>query len=159
VSPRLTGLILRDKLKNLTKKEWQMTASKTAGAPETLLWNFIDWDKINKYVRRLQLPIAKAVREKRWNKVKSLQHLLSKSFYAKLLAVRRVTSNRGSKTAGIDGEIWKTDEQKTQGLNQLKARGYKPKALRRIYIPKSGSNKKRALSIPTIKDRAMQGCT
>ena len=85
-----------------------------------------------------------------------MQHLLSKSFYAKLLSVHRVTSNRGSKTAGIDQEIWKTDEQKTQGLCQLKARGYKPQALRRIYIQKSSSNKKRGLSIPTMKDRAMQ---
>ena len=40
-------------------------AIKTAGAPETLLWSCIDWDKTNSHVRRLQLRIAKAVREKK----------------------------------------------------------------------------------------------
>ena len=56
-------------------------------------WNSIDWKEARREVRRLQVRIAKAVQENRWNKVRSLQHLLTHSFYAKLLAVKRVTSN------------------------------------------------------------------
>jgi len=45
--------------------------------------------------------------EERWNKVKSLQNLLTNSFYAKLLAIKRVTSNKGKSTPGVDGILWK----------------------------------------------------
>jgi len=57
-------------------------------------WKSIDWKHARRQVRRLQVRIAKAVKEDRWNKVKALQYLLTRSLYAKLLAVKRVTSNR-----------------------------------------------------------------
>jgi len=50
--------------------------------------------------------IAKAVKENRWNRVKALQYLLTRSFYAMVLAVKRVTSNKGKKTPGVDGVLW-----------------------------------------------------
>ena len=53
-------------------------------------WDAIDWQPIEANVRRLQMRIAKATREGRWGKVKALQWLLTHSFSAKLLAVRRV---------------------------------------------------------------------
>jgi RNA-directed DNA polymerase len=49
--------------------------------------------------------IAKAVREGRHGKAKALQWILSHSSSAKLIAVRRVTQNEGSKTAGVDNVI------------------------------------------------------
>ncbi len=49
-------------------------------------WKSIDWKHARRQVRRLQVRIAKAVKENRWNKVKSLQYLISRSLYAKLLA-------------------------------------------------------------------------
>ena len=52
-------------------------------------WDAIDWQPIEANVRRLQMRIAKATREGRWGKVKALQWLLTHSFSAKLLAVRR----------------------------------------------------------------------
>lgn len=58
-------------------------------------WNSIDWSRCERKVRKLQVRIAKAQKEKRYNKVQALQHLLVISFEAKALAVRRITSNKG----------------------------------------------------------------
>jgi RNA-directed DNA polymerase len=118
-------------------------------------WKSIAWKYIRRQVRRLQVRIAKAVKENRWNKVKSLQYLISRSFYAKLLAVKRVTSNKGKKTPGIDGVLWQGARAKWRAAHSLRRRGYKPQPLRRIYIPKK-NGKKRPLSIPIMYDRAMQ---
>jgi len=59
------------------------------------LWNNLDWSLIETKVSKLQSRIAKAVEGGRFNLVKKLQYLLAKSFYAKLLAVKRVTQNKG----------------------------------------------------------------
>ena len=118
-------------------------------------WPNIDWGKAHRIVRRLQVRIAKAVSEGRWNKVKALQWLLTHSFYGKAVAVKRVTENRGKKTPGVDRETWDTPEQKTKAINSLKRRGYQPQPLRRVHIPKA-NGKLRPLGIPTMRDRAMQ---
>ncbi len=76
-------------------------------------------------------------------------------YLAKALAVKRVTSNTGKNTPGVDGILWKDHRAKMQAVHRLKQRGYKAQPLRRIYIPKK-NGKKRPLSIPTMHDRAMQ---
>jgi RNA-directed DNA polymerase len=119
-------------------------------------WRSIDWDKAWREVRRLQMRIAKAAKEENYGKVKALQWILSHSFYAKALAVKRVTSNKGKKTPGVDGVIWKGSRAKMQAVFSLRQHGYKAQPLRRIYIPKKDRDKKRPLSIPTMHDRAMQ---
>lgn len=118
-------------------------------------WNGIDWQTAERQVQRLQMRIAKATRERRWGKVKALQWLLTHSFAAKLLAVRRVTQNTGRNTAGVDGVIWKTPAQKWRAAQSLYRRGYQPLPLRRIYIPKK-NGKRRPLGIPCMGCRAMQ---
>lgn len=118
-------------------------------------WRSIDWKVARREVRRLQMRIAKAVKAGNNGKVKSLQWLLTHSFYAKALAVKRVTSNKGKNTPGVDGIIWKTSHAKVQAIYRLRQRGYKAQPLRRTYIPKT-NGKKRPLSIPTMHDRAMQ---
>ncbi len=135
-------------------KQW--TASAGAPRDDADVWKRIDWSAARRTVRRLQCRIAKAVKEGRWNKVKALQHLLTRSRAAKCLAVRRVTSNKGRKTPGVDGVVWRGARVKGQAAQSLRRRGYKPQPLRRIYIPKKSGNKKRPLSIPTMHDRAMQ---
>jgi RNA-directed DNA polymerase len=101
------------------------------------------------------MRISKAAREGRWSRVKALQWLLTHSFFAKLLAVRRVVSNAGRKTAGVDGIIWKTSSQKILAARALRRRGYKALPLRRTYIPKK-NGKLRPLGIPAMSDRAQQ---
>lgn len=147
-------------LENFIYEGKQMTAITLTGAPSPSpkdTWNTLAWPKIQKQVLQLQVRIAKAERNGKRGKVKALQRLLTCSFSAKCLAVKRVVSSPGSKTPGVDGVIWRTNQQKTQGILSLKRHGYQPKPLRRVYIPKkSNSKEKRPISIPCQLDKAHQ---
>ncbi len=76
-----------------------------------------------------------------------------------LLAYRSIKSNSGSKTAGIDNLI--IDNLKKLTSYQLiclireTLRDYKPKAVKRTFIPKENGDK-RPLGIPSIIDRLIQ---
>ncbi|EGU8561434.1 group II intron reverse transcriptase/maturase, partial [Salmonella enterica subsp. enterica serovar Infantis] len=118
-------------------------------------WHSIDWKTNHQQVRKLQVRIAKAARSQQWRKVKYLQRMLTRSFSAKTIAVRRVTENAGKSTPGVDGDIWNTPEKKWNALGKMKRSGYNPRPLRRILIPKSDGTR-RPLGIPTMQDRAMQ---
>lgn len=120
-----------------------------------LIWNQTDFKKAEKRVKKLQRRIALAFSNGEIDKALSLQHKLIHSIYAKILAVKCVTSNRGRYTPGVDNVIWETPAEKMEAVYSLRRRGYKPKPLRRVYLPKS-DGRWRPLSIPTFKDRAMQ---
>jgi RNA-directed DNA polymerase len=127
------------------REEKQMTAVQTqAGASfhNDVDWNQIDWGKVKGNVRRLQMRIVKAIEEGRWGKVKALQRLLTHSFSAKALAVRRVTENQGKRTPGVDGETWNTPKKKAQGVMSLRQHGYRAQPLRRTYIRKSNGKQR-----------------
>lgn len=119
-------------------------------------WNSIHWKDVRVHVNRLQARIAKAVMERKWHLVKRLQYLLTHSYRAKLLAVRVVTQNRGKRTPGVDGELWNTASDKMRAVHRLTDKKYSSQPLKRIFIPKPGTDTKRPLSIPTMIDRAMQ---
>ena len=121
-----------------------------------LQWNQINWKKAEEQVNRLQIRIVKATLEQKWRLVKRLQYLITHSFYAKALAVRRVVTNPGKKTPGIDGVLWKSDKDKMEAVLALNVQTYHAKPLKRIYIEKFGKKEKRPLGIPTMSDRAMQ---
>ena len=125
-------------------------AARRAGAAShaTVDGRAIDWRRVNQNVRRLQARIVKATQEGRWGRVKALQRLLTHSFSGKALAVRRVTENRGKRTPGVDGATWDTPAQKARAVQALRQRGYRPRPLRRVYIPKK-NGKRRPLGIPT----------
>ena len=110
---------------------------------------------VEREVRSVQVRIVKAKKAGKHRKVKSLQWILAHSWYAKLLAVKRVTGNKGKNTPGVDGIKWSKPSDKLKGASSLTRKGYKARPLRRVYIPKS-NGKMRPLGIPTMKDRAMQ---
>jgi len=89
-----------------------------------LQWNQIDWKKAEELVNRLQIRIVKATLEKKWRLVKRLQYLMTNSFYAKALAVKRVATNKGKNTPGIDGAVWKTNEEKVKAILNLECQTY-----------------------------------
>jgi RNA-directed DNA polymerase len=120
-------------------------------------WDTIQWDHHRTIVKKLQLRIAKATQLRKFRKVKTLQWILTHSLSAKLIAVKKVMQNKGSKTPGVDGIIIKTPEEKLALAKNLKRKGYQPSPLRRIYIPKAGNTKKlRPISMPTMADKCHQ---
>jgi RNA-directed DNA polymerase len=135
-----------------------MITGKTVNATPCRLieWLTIDWEQAEKAVQKLQARIVKALKKNEYRQVKNLQRLLTRSRAARLLAVRRVTTNAGRKTAGVDGIKWSTPKQKLQAVDELKG-DIQIKPLKRIYIPKK-NGKKRPISIPTMLNRAQQAC-
>jgi RNA-directed DNA polymerase len=74
----------------------------------------------------------------------------------------RVRSNRGSKTAGVDGRSRWHVEQRIGVMpfleelrSEMKKRTYRPSPVRERGIPKAGG-KTRYLGIPTVRDRVVQ---
>lgn len=78
------------------------------------------------------------------------------------LAYRNLKTNSGSKTAGTDGLTIDDIKHLCDEDIIMKVRrsldNYQPKSVRRVFIPKSGSNKMRPLGIPCIWDRLVQQC-
>jgi len=67
-------------------------------------WQAIPWAKVQRHVFRLQKRIYQATQRGDVRTVRKLQNLLSKSWYARRLAVSRVTQeHKGRRTARIDG--------------------------------------------------------
>jgi RNA-directed DNA polymerase len=74
-------------------------------------------------------------------------------------ALKQVLRNGGS--AGVDGRsvaaVARQSEEEIAILHrQLRAENYKPKRVKRVWIPKQGSAEKRPLGVPTVRDRIVQ---
>jgi RNA-directed DNA polymerase len=94
--------------------------------------------------------------EARNAKFRALQFILTRSYSACCLAVRRVTENSGKRTPGVDGQKLDTAGKKAQAVQNLNREDYQAQPLRRVYIPKSNGRASRPLGIPTMQDRAQQ---
>lgn len=123
----------------------------------TLSWLDFDVRIIAQSVKRLQNRIVNAKKAGRDRLVKKLQKLLVKSLYARVLAVKRVSENRGKKTAGVDKELLDNNGKKMRYVKALKIdkSTYQAMPLKRVEIPKK-NGKTRPLGIPTMFDRCVQ---
>ena len=140
---------------NFMNVEKPMSIKKQASANCAFKWDSVQWSLVEDKVSKLQSRIAKAAQSDKNYLVKKLQYLLSKSYYGRLLAVKRVISNKGKKTAGVDGEIWSTSASRYRAVLKLGSSFYRSKPLKRTYIKKK-NGKDRPLGIPTMYDRAKQ---
>lgn len=120
----------------------------------TVEWRLIPWHKLERRVYKLQKRIYRASQRGDIKAVRRLQKTLMKSWSARALSVRRVTQdNQGKKTAGVDGVKSLTPVQRLRLTGELKL-DTKVSPTRRVWIPKPGTEEKRPLGIPTMKDRA-----
>ncbi|NEP01504.1 MAG: hypothetical protein F6K58_23180 [Symploca sp. SIO2E9] len=121
-------------------------------------WIKLPWKKFRRNLFRLQRRVFQAVRVGDKRKARSLQKLILKSYAARMLAVRRVTQlNAGKKSAGVDGKVALSDDERLSLSLELKekAANWKHQGLREVPIPKK-NGKIRILKVPTIADRAWQ---
>jgi RNA-directed DNA polymerase len=120
-------------------------------------WNSVKWPEVENRVFRYQKRIYRASQAGNQKVVKNLQQRLLRSLDAKLLAVRKVTTeNKGRKTSGVDGKVYKSPKDKIKLVSKLKLDA-RAKPIRRVEIPKPGRPKeKRPLGILTVEDRAKQ---
>ena len=88
--------------------------------------------------------------------------LIDKVWSPKNLAgsLQKVVAKGGS--AGIDNQsaraVYEHQEQTIRKLEQeLRTGQYQPQAVKRVWIPKPGSQEKRPLGVPTVRDRIVQG--
>ncbi|BAZ02682.1 reverse transcriptase homolog [Tolypothrix tenuis PCC 7101] len=119
-------------------------------------WKSLPWKKFRANLFRLQMRVFKAVRVGDKRKARSLQKLILKSKAARFLAIRQVTQlNAGKKTAGIDGKLALTYEERFNLELTLRQPYWYHNKLRQIPIPKKDGSL-RYLKVPTIADRAWQ---
>lgn len=83
-------------------------------------------------------------------KVYKLQNQLVSSFEGRALAIRRIITNSGSNTPGIDKKLWKTPNERFKAIAELgqitkNPNSYKSSPLKRVMIPKSNSTELRPL--------------
>jgi RNA-directed DNA polymerase len=119
-------------------------------------WKDLPWRKFEREVFKLQKRIYQASHRGNIKSVHKLQRLLINSWSAKCLAVRRVTQdNQGKHTAGVDGVKSLPPTKRLELVKQLKLDA-EAQPVRRVWIPKRGTDEKRPLGIATLYDRALQ---
>ena len=105
----------------------QRRRAKTQGQSLKVAWQDIPWKKVPRHVFRLQKRIDQATQRGAVRTARKLQKLLIKSWYARLLAVRRISQdNRGKHTAGIDGVKSLTPAERWQLAKAIRLDGQAP---------------------------------
>jgi len=108
----------------------------------------------------MQKKLSLTAQEKPEHKFGELYSLLCNEVWLRV-AAQETLKNKGSKTAGIDGMtksnfLGNFDGYLTELKETLKAQTFEPLPVRRVYIPKANSEKKRPLGIPILFDRIVQ---
>src|SRR5258708_28721128 len=123
-----------------------------------------DWIRMSDIIKAQQ-GFARKAETNRTHRFEDLYHLLCKSEWIEE-ALQHVLDNDGAGTAGVDGMSWKAfhDVDKSDFENEkfrqqfieslqeeLRKHTFKPMPVRRVEIPKPGTNKKRPLGIPMVR--------
>jgi RNA-directed DNA polymerase len=140
------------------RRELEAAPFGAAGASlrQAVDWRSIKWKQANRNVRHLQRRIVEAQQQGKKRKIRALQFILTRSYSARCMAVRRVVENPGQRTPGVDGQTLDTPEKKARAVEKLSAEDYQPQPLKRAYIAKKNGKGRRPLGIPTMDDRARQ---
>lgn len=126
---------------------------------DELQWASVDWKVVNTNVVTLRKRVFVASRGKETKKVRQLQRLLLLSHSNYLYSIRKVTYGPGSLTPGIDDTIYNTPELRLalfKDLTLSNIRKHQPLPVRRVFIPKPGTEELRPLGVPSVKDRVIQ---
>jgi RNA-directed DNA polymerase len=124
-------------------------------------WHDIPWKLFHKQVMKTQYLIVMANKQNNLKQVYHLQRQLVVSLAARAVAIRRVVTNSGSSTPGVDKQVWDSPAKRLLALLELKQIVHTPtryaaSPLKRVWLPKPNSDEKRPLGIPTMIDRAVQ---
>lgn len=124
-------------------------------------WHDIPWSLYYREVSKIQEDLVMAYRADNLHRVYQLQRKLVVSLAARSLAIRRVMTNSGSSTPGVDKQLWDSPAKRMDALLQLREithnpQSYRASPLKRVWIPKENSDEMRPLGIPTLIDRAVQ---
>jgi len=94
---------------------------KKSTVPSTIKWEAMNWKRIARYVERLQQRIYRAESQGNKRKVRNLQRLALRSRAVLLNSIKRVTqTNKGKKTAGVDGETALTPKERMELFQEMK---------------------------------------
>jgi RNA-directed DNA polymerase len=120
----------------------------------------LPWRSLEQQVVRAQKQISQASQRGDKQAVHSLQQRLLESEAARLMAVRRVTEeNQGKDTAGVDGVKSLTSKERLAMVSAIHPQYWNnqpARPVRRVWIPKAGTNERRPLAILTMMDRCKQ---
>ena len=125
-------------------------------------WHNINWNKISRYVKKIQKELVVAYQNNDQKLLFSLQEKLMMSFEGRALAVRQIVNNDGKKTPGLDKIIWNNPSAKYQAILQLreiliqKSGKYQAGPVRRTWVSKNQSDELRPLGILNMIDRGLQ---
>ena len=119
----------------------------------------IQWDDRPHWLARIQELLALRSKEgKGFSRISGILRLRKLWF----IALEKVLSNKGARTPGVDGKSRRSYQEESERIQlidqimaEIKQRCYKPQPVKRMYVPKNPTEK-RAIGIPTIKDRVVQ---
>jgi RNA-directed DNA polymerase len=70
-------------------------------------WKKIDWKRANLKLKELQAKLYGALKIGACEReIRAIHNEITRSFSARAIAVRKVTTSKGNKTSGIDKILW-----------------------------------------------------
>jgi len=106
-------------------------------------------------ISKLKLIAEKARKDKGF-KFNSLAHLINEESLSWCYGELKVNKAPGIDGVGVLKYGENLDENLKDLVERMKAKKYRPQAVKRVLIPKPGKKEKRGLGIPTVEDKLVQ---